>query len=177
MIELKGISYQSEGYHGVAQLLDSSFPPEERYPMERIMDLCRNPNIRLLGIWDGSEFCGFTLISVRRNTVYIFYLAIEEGKRSKGYGSKTIGLLERQYPGKGLVLNVEESDRDAPNYEQRIRRSSFYYRNGFKRMSIQMIDDSGVYDILSTSDRLDREEFMDIVTELGFDAYHVYLSE
>ncbi len=72
---------------------------------------------------------------------------------------------------------MEESDRDAPNYEQRIRRSSFYYRNGFKRMNAQMIDDSGVYDILSTSDHLDKEEFMDIVTELGFDAYHVYLSE
>ncbi len=141
------------------------------------MELCKSPNIHLISVWDNEEFCGFTLISVRDKSVYVFYVAIVDDKRSKGYGGKILDYLKETNPGRALMLNTEEINEAAANNEQRIRRLKFYERNGFRKMETQMIDDSGVYDILCTAPTFSKEEFMDIVTELQFDYFHVHLSD
>ena len=60
----------------------------------------------------------------------------------------------------------------ADNEAQRRKRLQFYEKNGFSGTGFRLSDDSGVYDILSSSTRFDRDEYTRLIGELGFGAYH-----
>lgn len=104
--------------------------------------------------------------------IYLFYLAVNPVLRSKGYGTKLLQWLREKYPDKAIVGNIEPIGMDSDNEEQRIRRLAFYERNGFHLIPFRLSDDSGIYDIISTSDSFNEEEYERLIVELGFDVYH-----
>jgi len=55
--------------------------------------------------------------------------------------------------------------------DQRLRRLAFYQLNGFRRLPLRLDDESGLYDIIFSGNSFSEQEYMRLITELGFDAY------
>ncbi len=78
---------------------------------------------------------------------------------------------------KSIAANIEPTGFHADNEEQRVRRLRFYERNGFHLIPYRLSDDSGLYDIISTGRGFSENEYLILIAELGFDAYHPCLLE
>lgn len=70
---------------------------------------------------------------------------------SKGYGSKLLKILFKKYKNqnKPIVLFIEAIDTTAPNYTQRIKRLSFYKKNGFVDTNIKVGTNKPLFQVLS----------------------------
>lgn len=81
-------------------------------------------------------------------------VAVNDRIRSKGIGTKIFDWLKAEHPGKEITLNVEPLEEDAPNAAQREKRIQFYHRQGFRSSGYQLMDTSGVFDIMTTGEEL-----------------------
>ena len=63
---------------------------------------------------------------------FLLYLAVAEGSRGMGYGTRALDEVKRMSAGRRLFLNIEPTDEPAENMGQRLRRTRFYERNGFR---------------------------------------------
>ncbi len=168
----KTVSPPMEHFAEVEALQKEAFPPNESYSMEQLLALSESQNIEYVSFWEDEQLCGLLYYNVGETMVYLFYLAVNPAIRSKGYGGKLLRWLTDRYQGKSVVGNIEPVGFGADNEEQRVRRLAFYERNGFRRLSVRMDDESGLYDIISSGSVFDEQEYMRLITELGFDAYH-----
>ena len=71
--------------------------------------------------------------------VLLDYFAIDDSKRGKGYGSKALKLLQERYAGYRFFLEIERTDVEADNIEERKRRKSFYLQNGMTELSVHAV--------------------------------------
>ena len=116
----------------IEPLYISAFPEEERPPVDMFFDTVLLDNDNLLGFYDNNMFIGFANTITHKDICYLFFLAVKDEFRNKGYGSKIIQLLKELYKDKVLTLCYEEIDDKYPDIKLRKRRRDFYYRNGFK---------------------------------------------
>lgn len=161
-----------QGFSEIALLQRESFPPEENYPMEQLLELAESEHIEYQSFWENDVLCGILFYNVGFSMIYLFYLAVNPVLRSKGYGSEMLQWLKRNYPNKMIVANIEPVGISAKNAEQRRRRLAFYEKNGFQWLPYRVSDDSGIYDIISTDTTFNDTEYMDLIIELGFDVYN-----
>lgn len=166
------IKKEMPNYHVIKDLQMTAFPPEESFTPEELLKLSESVKIKYKSFWEGEQFCGIIFYNVGENMLYLFYLAVPEELRSKGYGAKLIQWLIKMYPNKTVVGNIEPVGFNAENENQRIRRLAFYEQNGFHRVPVRLSDDSGLYDIISTGSVFDEKEYMQLIDELGFGSYH-----
>lgn len=110
---------------------DEAFPVSERQSMEEMFGLASDTDTEVLGIYDDGQPVGFTVLVKNAVCGYVYFLAIDAHFRSQGYGSAALRKLRDAYPGLQLILDFEEIDENAENYEQRVHRKDFYLRNGF----------------------------------------------
>lgn len=116
----------------IKPLYVSAFPEDERPPVDMFFDTVTLDNDELLGFYDNDEFVGFTNLITYKDICYLFFFAVKEDKRNKGYGTKILSIIKELYKDKVITLCYEEIDDKYPDIELRKRRKSFYYRNGFK---------------------------------------------
>ncbi len=161
-----------DGFEQVRSLQKEAFPPNESYDMDHILTLAESEHIEYMSFWEDEVLCGVLFYNVGKTMVYLFYLAVNRELRSKGYGRKLLAWLKKNYPDKSIAGNIEPTGFHADNEEQRVRRLAFYERNGFHRVSCRLSDDSGLYDIISTGEEFAEDEYIRLIEELGFDAYH-----
>jgi len=110
----------------------NAFPEYERLLFWLLVYKSKKKNSDFYAIYDDSEYIGLLYLTFYKDIVYIFYLAIDPLHQSKGYGSKILQYLRKIYQDKRLLLNIEEVDSSADNYEQRFKRKRFYEKNGFR---------------------------------------------
>lgn len=109
-----------------AQLYESAFPADERTETDKFLAMIDNcPKMTFNAIVDDGDFAGMAVIWDLGICRYLLYLAVEEEKRNKGLGGKTLHLLqaESELP---IIGEVER-----PINEMNARRIVFYKRNGF----------------------------------------------
>lgn len=159
-------------FEKVVALQRSAFPPEEQYPIEQLLKLAKKPNIEYLSFWTENELCGIMLFCSGKSMAYLFYLAVNSDLRSRGYGAKMLEWLKEHLDGKTIVLNMERVGFDAANEGQRVRRWHFYERLGYIRQSYYLSDDSGEYDIVTSEEYFNLNEYMELIEQIGFGAYH-----
>lgn len=124
-------------------LYESSFPTDERMPVEEIRQLLSKGKMLLHKTLNkqGELLC-FSLVFPVTDFVLLSYIATDSTRRSGGYGSKhmklLLQLLKAQYPNHlGLFLEIEstrEKGLDAEVQKLRNRRLDFYLRLGAKRL-------------------------------------------
>jgi RimJ/RimL family protein N-acetyltransferase len=118
-----------------------------------------------LAIYDGEELVGMSYVIYGERVAYVFFLAIAECARGRGYGTEALGALISAYgEGRRVVLAIEEMDERAENYPERVRRLNFYEKNGFSMSGYKLREVNMVYDLL-------------IYTELGGDLSEVSPSD
>lgn len=148
----------------IKHLYRTAFPKEERAPLFFLFRKTKQKNNSFYAVMDNEEFVGLVYTIENEKMVYVFFFAIEEEKRGKGYGTKVLSLIKEMYPDRMVTLEIEDTaDKSADNYEQRINRLGFYRRNGFKQLQIRVNEAGVVYELLSTEVGITKEEFLDLM--------------
>lgn len=163
-IKLKKINRKSPEISYIRRLYSVAFPKDEQAPFFILAAKSARKNVDWWAIIDGDNCVGFFYtVLYKEDLVYIFYFAIDENVRGRGYGSAALTALKREYDGKRLFLAMEEMDENADNYEQRLNRKKFYEFNGFCDMGTKLIEGTVIYDVLSIGGNVAKDEYHNLM--------------
>ncbi len=148
----KRVTRQLSDYSEIKAFMKRVFPKEELMPIWFINLLTIKKNYEFKAYYDGEVFIGVLFTIEFKDTLFVFYLAVNDMLHSQGYGSKLVQILYEKYPEKSVTLFIETMDDTmAENYEQRVKRLAFYQRNGFVQTSFKAGFKDPFVDILSTN--------------------------
>lgn len=142
---------------------EEAFPDIERMDMDEMFAFAENTDSEMLGFYDGETPVGFTLLVKNEVCAYLFFLAIDAKKRSKGYGSAALRKLFEEYRDQQVILDFEEMDESAENYEQRVRRKQFYLRNGFSETGNYTFLRGERFEVVCNQEPLRKEGFLELI--------------
>ncbi len=152
----KSLSKKLPNYQEICDFMKRVFPKEELLPMWLIRLLTLKKNYDFNVYYDEDLFVGILFTIESGDTLFVFYIAVNDAIHSKGYGSKLLQVLFEKYPQKAITLFIETMDDvSAENYEQRVKRLAFYERNGFVHTHISAGFKTPFVDILSTDKEYD----------------------
>ncbi len=155
----------------VEALAAEAFPPREYLAPSRMIEMAKSDGFDFWALHDGDLFVGFMTVMTYRSLAYLFFLAIDEAQRSRGYGAKAIELLRALYPDRQQVVDMEMPDEHAENRSQRERRRRFYMRNGY-RATGQYLSYLGVnYEVLCADDKFDFSAFRELMKQIKIDGF------
>lgn len=121
------------------KLYMNAFPACERKPLAVIKYKQYKKAADVWMIEEEGEFVGLAITMNGKDLILIDYFAIDDEKRGKGYGSKALKLLQEKYAAYRLFLEIERTDVEADNLEERKRRKAFYLQNGMSEMNVNAI--------------------------------------
>lgn len=151
-------------YRKIKRLYRKSFPPEERIPFFILKRKAKHQKAHMLAAKQNGAFVGFVYLVCHFDMAYLFFLAISPEKRGMGCGSKILKALKKQYVGKRIFLAREPLDEKADNYEQRVKRHSFYLRNGFEDLPCKIKEAGVVYDAMGIGGEISAEEYDSLIS-------------
>mgnify|MGYP003515823277 CR=1 FL=1 len=112
-----------------------SFPKIERKPFNLILEKCNDGSMEINIIQnDYGDFLGFAIMIIHNDIVLLDYFAIAPEHRGQKIGSSALKMLFVKYKDKRFILEIENTDIECDNMEERVRRKAFYIRNGMKVM-------------------------------------------
>lgn len=124
MLVDKTFSRKLYEYKDACYLMRTAFPQNEQIPMWLLRVLAFRKNVNFRVFYDDDQFCGVLYTAEDNKYIFVFYLAVNDRIRSKGYGTKILDWL-KQNTEKIIVLNVEAINPSAENALQREKRISF----------------------------------------------------
>ena len=149
----------------IRSLYESAFPEEEQIPYEDLLRLVDRMNLDFTAYYKGADFVGFTIVYPRDTFNWFWYFAVREDLRGNGCGQQILSMLIEKYKGCSNILDMESTEQECENREQRRRRSDFYLRNGFRNTGVGKSFEGVDYVILQNGDRVfilqDYEEVLD----------------
>lgn len=158
-------------YDKIKKLMKTAFPKNEQMPIWLLQLLALREGVNFLAFYDGGEFAGIAHTVSTDRMIFVTYLAVNDGLRSKGYGSQILQWLKSRSRGREITLNVEPLEKNAENLSQRVRRLNFYKRNGFHDTGWLAKEPSQYFAVLSTSGRLSLGEYKRVFGRLSFGLY------
>ena len=164
-LQLKAVEKTLPEYKRIKKLYHDAFPMDERAPFWLLMKRRNRDNVDFLAVYHEDQWVGLTYVISREDFSYVYYLAIAENARGKGYGSGVLGAIKERYAGNRIILAIEELDEKAENYEERIRRKQFYEKNGLQLLDYKMREAKVVYDVMGTSEKISPEEYGDMMKQ------------
>ena len=123
----------------IKKLYMSAFPSSERKPLSiiRYKQLKKAADVWM--IEEKCDFVGFAITMNGTDMVLLDYFAIDDGYRGMGYGSKALKLLQEMYADYRFFLEIERTDVEADNLEERKRRKAFYLQNDMAELNVYAI--------------------------------------
>lgn len=165
---LTAIKQDKAAWRQIGALYKTAFPPDERAPFWLMRRRAKQGRGQVLAAYDAEQFVGFTYLVIYRDMVYLFYFAINDGLRGKGYGSSVLQALRQKYPAKRIFLAREQLDDQAENAEQRRTRHEFYLFNGFCDWPCQIKEASVIYDVMGMGgDNITPAEYQALIDSWG----------
>lgn len=143
----------------VRKMYLDAFPPAERMPFPMMVAMSKLWNTDFLEFPDGDTPCGFAYLAHNRQLVFIMFLAVDQALRSKGYGSAILHEIRRRYPNKKIIVSIEPCDAMAPDHALRVRRKTFYCRNGYRETAYRIRLSGVEQEILIRNGSFDKKEF------------------
>ncbi len=150
----------------VKKLYRSAFPANERAPLFLLLLRTDNGRDSFYAVEDNGRFIGLVYTISTAELVYVFFLAVTEEMRGKGYGTGILAQLKEMHGDKTVCLMIEDPEEpDAENMDERINRLEFYQRNGFERLYIK-INEAGVnYELLGTDASVTQAAFLGMMKD------------
>jgi GNAT superfamily N-acetyltransferase len=164
----------------VGQLYNSSFPVTEKAPFRYLVEPF--DTVDFLAFYDGELFVGFVYLIFHSDISYIFYLAVDDSLRGKGYGTAILQYIRRHHPADRIILEIEDASVSTDNAEICMRRKNFYLQNGYVDQRIHIKMHGVPMEILSQGGSIMRSEYLQLWKELmqlfsGKDNVDVFLRE
>ncbi len=159
-------------WNEINRLAKEAFSPEEYLAPTELAKMSKSDDFDFLLLTDAEQFVGFMVVQTYPNMAYLFFLAIDENSRSKGYGSRAIETLREEYPNKIHTVDFEMLDKNASNYEQREKRRNFYLRNGYQETGL-LLSYLGVdYEVFCMGDNFDINIFKAMMKNIQVDGFN-----
>ena len=130
-VNFRPLTKHDVNYSKVIDLYKEAFLGAQGVPTWILRYKMRKGKTGLSIIYERDTWIGFIYATEYKDIVFVQFFAISESLRSCGYGSKVINSMRDINFGKRIVLNIEELDEHAENYQQRLKRKAFYGNNGF----------------------------------------------
>ena len=162
-LSVKKITQDFRDMKILEQVNNEAFPENERIEIPELLQLAAEERMDTLAVYDGDDFVGFCSLVIEAPMIYVFFLAVDSRKRSMGYGSKIIALLEKTYSEYQIALDLELIDESAPNNSQRKRRKEFYLRNGFCETGYCLQYNGMLFELLVLGETFDKEKFIHLL--------------
>ena len=83
-------------------------------------------------VYLGDRLCGMTFVFLMNDLVYLSYICVSEAERGRRIGSRILHHLYETYPDRRFIVDIEEVKQEDENYEEEVKRRSFYIRFGRK---------------------------------------------
>ena len=157
---------ESKDWKRAKALYREAFPREERAPFFLLKRRAEQGKADFWQISDGSLPVGIAYVVSCGDLSYLFYFAVGQSLRGKGYGTAALNLLKERYAGGRFFLAIEPPDENAENYAQRVRRHAFYRQCGFEDLPFRLKEASVVYSIMGIGGPVYPEEHREM-----FDRY------
>lgn len=147
----------------IQKLYQKAFPKEERKPFELILQKRKEGFTEILALEDTKgNFYGLGITILCKDIVLLDYFAVADEKRGAGIGSEALRLMQERCRGKRFILEIENTETEAENLAQRIRRKDFYVRNGMRSMGY-LVELAGVgMEVMGYNTSLDYGEYQEI---------------
>lgn len=161
MLQAIKLTKNSSDVKAVKQLYEIAFPKNERVNFELLLECSETyvASFEILVIYDGELFVGFVIILNSENISHLLFFAVDEKLRSKGYGSEILKAVHNSKLGQIFLADVEKPDAKSDNNEQREKRISFYYRNGYKMTDVEYSWKGENYMIMSRNGDISKEDY------------------
>lgn len=164
-LNLKAVDKTLPEYKRIKKLYHDAFPMDERAPFWLLRKRADRENVDFWAVYSEEEWVGLAYVISREDLSYLFYLAIAQEVRGKGYGSAVLGAIKEKYAGSRIILAIEELDENAPNYQERIKRKQFYEKNGLRLLNCKMREAKVIYDVMGIADDVAPEEYGDMMKQ------------
>ena len=151
-LESRDVTRRLPQYREVIDLYRRAFPSEERIPLWHMRLMSLHRDVRLRAWLDDGALVGLTYTVSRPTMLWLFYFAVNDAVRSRGYGARILSRLRQEAGERTIVLEIEPLDDDAPNIEQRRRRRSFYERTGFTPTGYHIREGKQTYSVMTDGD-------------------------
>ena len=151
----------------IRRLYRLSFPRCERKPFRVILEKQAEGSVEIVFARDGrNRLLGFAITAVYKDLVLVDYLAVSPKHQSRGIGSGILRGLKEYYPGKRILLEIEDPEIPCDNRADRLRRKAFYARNGFSEAGFTVILFGIRMPVLITNGELTFEEYHELYDEV-----------
>ncbi|MEW6996080.1 GNAT family N-acetyltransferase [Colwelliaceae bacterium BS250] len=125
------LSKYDVNYSNVIELYKEAFTTVRWVPSWMLRYMMRKGKTGFSVIYENDTWIGLIYITDYKDIIFVHFFAISQFRRSFGYGSKVIDSMRDKYCENRIVLNIEELEELSENYSQRLKRKSFYVKNGF----------------------------------------------
>lgn len=105
-ITLKRMNFLNEDYGQTMRLYKSAFPFDERVPMWFLALKSGAEYVDFWGIYADGKWIGLAYVISEKNVSYLFYFALSDDMRGKGFGSKAMQSLKNIMQGKSFFLRL-----------------------------------------------------------------------
>lgn len=143
-----------------------AFPEDERPPVEIIYDVAKREQVIHHILLDGDKFAGLAFVAVFPTYYYLYFLAVEDKERGKGYGHFILNELSKLYDDKPTLILAESLNEPSDNKVQREARMSFYHHSGFVNLDYGSEEFGVKYDALSRGGYVSFEDYYDGMSSL-----------
>ncbi len=128
-----------ENLRFLKSLYRKTFPLSEKKPFSLMVKKQGERKMELMTVeGDCGEFLGLVITILHKDIVLLDYFAIAPDHRGKGIGAQVLRMLNLRYPGKRILLEIEDPREPCKNQEERLRREAFYFRNGFVKQDYKV---------------------------------------
>ena len=170
MMEVKRVMEKDRLMKDIRKLYGNSFPINEKMPFEMLLGKMKH-GCRMYAFLEEESFVGFAYVFVGEE-IFLYYLAIDEGKRGNGYGSKALCLLQEKLGDKCITLDIEQvNDINSEQY----RRLCFYQRAGYVRTGIRYHFFGVDYEILASKNGYTKAQYKELAKQIwGINAHLIH---
>lgn len=157
-IYFRPLTKHDVSYLKVIDLYREAFPGAQRIPVWLLHYKLKKGKEGFSILYEDDTWIGLIYTTEYKDIVFVQFLAISELLRSVGYGGKVMESMRDMQSGKRIVLNIEELDERAENYQQRIKRKAFYEMNGFSSSGYFVKEPEGRHEMLVLGGSVSKEE-------------------
>ncbi|MFC3417903.1 GNAT family N-acetyltransferase [Salinicoccus hispanicus] len=175
-LRVEPVKRNSKDSTRIKQLYKNSFPANEQIPFWFLLWKARKKYIDFSAFYDEDVLVGFTYLISDKDVAFVFYLAIDDKQRSKGYGGLTLSKIRDLYPQNRIILNIEAIDEQANNNEQRIKRKRFYLKNGYKNNGYLVKSGKNWFEVLTKGGDVTPQEYSKLFKKLAGPLLSIFIN-
>ena len=165
-------SNYKDNLKNIESLYLNAFPKIERKPFDLVLEKCNSGAMQIITIEsDNRDFLGFAIMILHDDMTLLDYFAIAPDSRGQNIGSTALKLLFERFNNKRFILEIEDTDIECDNSEERKRRKAFYIKNGMSVMPFKVNLLGVEMEILTHNCNVTFEEYFSIYENIFSNEY------